>query len=101
LTEFPFLGYDKFESKKGEEMETIKLTVDSRKRISLTKLLPKGKISSVRAYKKDDRIILEPMVEIPVREVWLYENKTALIKVKTGLSQKGTVKRGSFAKHAK
>ena len=82
-------------------MEAIKLTVDSRKRISLTKLLPEGKISSVRAYKEEERIILEPMVEIPAREVWLYENKAALKKVKTGLSQKGTIKRGSFAKYAK
>ena len=86
---------------KGEKMETIKLTVDSRKRISLTKLLPGGKISSVRAYKEDERIILEPMVEIPAREVWLYENRAALEKVKKGLSQKGTIKRGSFAKYAK
>ena len=82
-------------------METIKLTVDSKKRISLTKLLPTGKISSVKAYKEDDRIILEPMVEIPAREVWLYENKAALEKVKKGLSQKGKIKRGSFAKYAK
>lgn len=82
-------------------METIKLTVDSKKRISLTKLLPGGKISSVRAYKENDRIILEPMVEIPAREVWLYENRAALEKVKKGLSQKGTIKRGAFAKYAK
>ena len=82
-------------------METIKLTIDSRKRISLTKLLPAGKISSVKAYKEEDRIILEPMVEIPAREVWLYENKAALEKVKKGLLQKGTTKRGSFAKYSK
>ncbi len=82
-------------------MDTIKLTVDSRKRISLTKLLPGGKISSVRAYRENERIVLEPMVEIPAREVWLYEKKAALKKVKTGLSQKGTVKRGSFAKYVK
>ena len=82
-------------------METIKLTVDSKKRISLTKLLPAGKISSVKAYKEDDRIILEPMVEIPAREVWLYENKAALEKVKKGLSQKGKIKRVSYAKYTK
>jgi len=82
-------------------METIKLTVDSKKRISLTKLLPGGKISSVRAYKENEKIILEPMVEIPSREIWLYENEAALKKVKKGLSQKGTIKRGSFAKYAK
>jgi len=82
-------------------MNTIKLTVDSKKRISLTKLLPAGRISSVTAYKEDDKIILEPMVEIPAREAWLYENKTALEKVKRGLSQKGTIKRRSFAKYTK
>jgi hypothetical protein len=82
-------------------MEMMKLTVDSRKRISLTKLLPEGKISSVRAYREDDKIILEPMVEIPVREVWLYKNKGALEKVRKGLSQKGTIKRGSFGRYAK
>jgi len=89
---------------KGEEqkkMETVKLTVDSRKRVSLTKLLPEGKVSSVRAYRENDKIVLEPMVEIPAREVWLYENKSALEKVKRGLSQKGKIKRGAFAKYAK
>ena len=55
----------------------------------------------MRAYKENDRIILEPMVEIPAREVWLYENKTALEKVKKGLSQKGTIKQGSFSKYSK
>lgn len=82
-------------------MEKIKLTVDSRKRISLTKLLPAGKISSVKAFKEEDRIILEPMVEIPAREAWLYENRTALEKVKKGLSQKGVIKGRSFAKYAR
>ena len=82
-------------------MQAIKLAVDSRRRISLTKLLPEGKISSVRAYREEERIILEPMVEIPAREVWLYENKEALRKVKTGLSQKGGIKRGPFVKYTK
>ena len=82
-------------------MEKIKLPVDSRKRISLTKLLPAGKISSVKAFKEDDKIILEPMVEIPAREAWLYENPTALEKVKKGLLQKGEIKRRSFAKYAR
>ena len=82
-------------------MEAVKLVVDSRKRISLTKLLPEGRISSVRASRENDRIILEPMVEIPAREAWLYANKDALERVRRGLSQKGKVKRGSFAKFAK
>ena len=82
-------------------MKAINLSVDSKKRISLTKLLSAENVSSVRAYVEDDKIILEPMVEIPVREAWLYQNKPALKKVRTGLSQRGTVKRESFAKYLK
>ena len=47
-----------------------------------------------------DNIVLEPMVEIPARELWLYENIEALAKVKTGLSQRGTIERGSFSRYA-
>ncbi len=81
-------------------MKTVNLTVDSRKRVSLGKLLPELPVSSVRAHLEGDKIILEPMVEIPAREAWLYQNKIALSKVKTGLSEKGTIKRGPFAGYA-
>ena len=82
-------------------MDVISLTVDSKKRISLTKLLPPGNIRSVRAYTDGLRIVLEPMMEVPVEEAWLFESRDSLKKVLTGLSQKGSVKRGSFAKYAK
>jgi hypothetical protein len=82
-------------------MIRISLTLDSKKRISLTKLLPPGNIRSVQAYTEGHRIVLEPMMEIPVDEAWLFENKGALKKVLTGLSQKGSVKRGSFSRYTK
>jgi hypothetical protein len=82
-------------------MNVISLTVDSKKRISLTKLLPPGNIRSVQAYTEGHRIVLEPMMEVPVEEAWLFKNKDALKRVLTGLSQKGSVKRGSFARRAK
>ncbi len=80
-------------------MKAIHLPLDSKNRITLTKLLTDANISSVMAYRDDHKIILEPMVEIPAKEIWLYKNKEALMKVRKGLSQKGTVKRGSFAKY--
>jgi hypothetical protein len=80
-------------------MEFVNLAVDSRKRISLTKLLPNLPVSSVKAHLEGDKIILEPMVEIPAAELWLYKNREALNKVHTGLSQKGSIKRGSFKEH--
>ena len=82
-------------------MTSISLTLDSKKRISLTKLLPPGNIRSVQAYTEGHRIVLEPMMEVPVDEAWLFENREALKKVLTGLSQKGSVKRGSFSRYAK
>jgi hypothetical protein len=82
-------------------MTSISLTLDSKKRISLTKLLPPGNIRSVQAYTEGHRIVLEPMMEIPVDEAWLFENREALKKVLTGLSQKGSIKRGSFSRYAK
>lgn len=48
------------------------------------------------------RIILEPLVEIPAYEKWLFDNKIALNKVVKGLqdSAKGRVSsRGSFSKY--
>ena len=81
-------------------MKTVNLSVDSRKRISLSKLLPDLPVSSVRAYLDDGKIILEPMVEIPAREAWLYQNEKAIESVRTGLSEKGTIKRNSFAEYA-
>ncbi|MBL8028597.1 MAG: hypothetical protein JNL74_19385 [Fibrobacteres bacterium] len=80
-------------------MHTLTLAVDSRKRICLSRLFDIDNVSSVRAYRKDDKIILEPMVEIPAHEAWLYKNKESLNKVKQGLEQKGSIKRGSFSKH--
>lgn len=79
--------------------KTISLTVDSRKRICISKLLDELDISSVKAYKSDGKIILEPMVEISANEVWLYKNKEALAKVRKGLSQEATISRGSFSKY--
>lgn len=82
----------------------LRLTLDARKRVSLAKLLPTQEICSFRAYTEGDKIILEPMAEIPARELWLYKNPKALKDVKEGLQQskEGKVrKRGSFAKYAK
>lgn len=46
------------------------------------------------------KIILEPYVEIPANEKWLFDNKTALKKVTQGLEDQAKrliLKRGSFA----
>jgi hypothetical protein len=52
---------------------------------------------------KEHRIILDPLVEIPAREKWLFDNKPALKAVKQGLEEvkKGKLHDlGDFAKYS-
>ena len=86
-------------------MKNVCLAVDSRNRVCLTKLTKKLPARFL-AYLKDGKIILEPLVEVPKDEAWLFEpeNKEILEQVKKGLSQvktKKLVSRGSFAKYRK
>lgn len=83
-------------------MADLVLNLDSKNRVSLTKLLKYPEVESVKAsISGEGDIILKPMVSIPARERWLYDNKKALASVKRGLSQKATIYRGSFSKYAK
>ncbi len=73
----------------------LRLTLDARKRISLAKLLPDYEITSLKAYIEGNKIILEPMAEIPAHELWLYKNPKAYQSVQRGLDQaeKGKTKK--------
>jgi hypothetical protein len=74
---------------------------DAKGRITLG-ALAKGISGFVVSYDKAHRIVLEPLVEIPAREQWLFKNKTALAQVRRGLKQSAdghTTTRGSFAKY--
>ena len=79
------------------------LRPDSKGRITLGKEYVEG-VSSFRVTETaDNKIILEPQVEIPAREMWLFENKEALSKVKKGLqdSKEGKLSsKGSFSQFA-
>ncbi|MDZ4676562.1 MAG: hypothetical protein SGI74_03550 [Oligoflexia bacterium] len=79
------------------------LRPDSKGRVTLGSLA-KG-ISSFTVHQDSDgSLVLEPQVEIPAKEKWLFENKTALSSVRRGLkeSAEGKVKSlGSFSKYAK
>jgi len=52
---------------------------------------------------KDHKLILEPYVEMPASEKWLFDNKAALAKVKSGLEDAAAGRLndiGSFAEYA-
>jgi hypothetical protein len=83
--------------------QEFRLTLDARKRVNLSKLMPDFEVSSFKAHTEGNKIILEPMAEIPAEEVWFFNNPTALKQVQKGLQQskEGKVrKRGSFAQYA-
>jgi len=74
---------------------------DNKGRVHLGKLTD-GISSFSIEVDKDHRIILEPLVEIPAREKWLFNNKSALESVKKGLQEakeKDTHDLGSFKKY--
>lgn len=74
--------------KQQRPKKKVGLTLDSRNRVCLTLFLPEGlDVTSYKAYREGDKIILEPMTEIPAREAWLYQNPKALASVLEGLKQ--------------
>ena len=78
----------------------MRLNLDARKRINLTKLLPNIDIHTVKAYTEGNKIILEPLAEIPAHELWLHQNPDALLSLQQGIKQakEGKLRnRGSFA----
>ncbi|MFH0753199.1 MAG: hypothetical protein V2A70_01385 [Candidatus Omnitrophota bacterium] len=70
------------------------LTIDSRKRIPLGKVLPDNDVTLFDVKVEGGRIILEPMRAVPDSEAWLYKNPKALDSVMKGLkdSAQGRVK---------
>lgn len=85
-----------------ERIKTTILRPDKKGRITLNKLMIKGTSSFRAIVDEKNRIILEPQVDIPLSESWLYNNPIALEAVKQGLteSKDGKLENlGSFAQY--
>ena len=82
--------------------ESVYLKVDTRNRISLTKL-SKDLSSIYKARIHENKIILEPVQEMPEDEAWLFlpENKKILARIKKSLKEDATIDLGSFKKYLK
>jgi hypothetical protein len=79
-----------------------RLRPDAKGRITLGKLA-EG-VSSYRVRRQaNGKIVLEPFLEIPADEQWLWDNKEALASVRRGLadSKAARVTRMSFKKYLK
>lgn len=64
--------------------EVATRTIDERNRLTLGEL-PEG-LKRVRIYKNDrGEVLLQPVIEIPASEAWLFRNEEALKSIKKGL----------------
>jgi len=90
-------------SESAKARGAYRLRPDSKGRITLGKLA-EG-VSSYRARRQPDgKIILEPFMEIPADERWLWENKKALESVMKGIADAKAgrvVSKGPFKKYLK
>ena len=80
-----------------EEVSTH--TVDDRHRITLGELLKDTR--RVRIYRNTrGELLLQPVVEVPAAEAWLFQNQEALTAVKQGLEDaaKGRISRVNLDK---
>ena len=72
-----FIIHDEF-----KEIDTR--TIDERNRLTLGELM-KG-YKRVRLYKNErGEVLLQPIVEIPASELWLYQNRDAMESVLQGI----------------
>ncbi|MDP2970249.1 MAG: hypothetical protein Q8P64_13730 [Deltaproteobacteria bacterium] len=75
--------------------EVATRTIDERNRLTLGEL-PEG-LKRVRIYKNDrGEVLLQPVIEIPASEAWLFRNEEALESVKKGLKDASEGKISKF-----
>lgn len=86
--------------------KSLSVNMDMKQRICLTRLLTKEErenFSTFRIYRDGGKIILEPVIEIPEKDHWIYKNPDALASLMKGIkdAEEGKLHDlGSFAKYA-
>lgn len=76
-------NYKKKLVKEGSSMKKVRLRVDSRNRICLTKV-SKQITNQFSAYEEEGKIILEPLFEVSFEDAWLLspQNKEYIQELK-------------------
>lgn len=82
------------------------VNMDNKHRISLTRVLSqeeKDHFSSFRMYREGGRIVLEPVIQIPEKNHWIYKDPKALASLMKGIkdAEEGRLyDLGSFSQYA-
>jgi hypothetical protein len=99
LTHFPICGIIDYESRKSYvkrvimKIEKNYVKIDSRNRITIPKGMVKDLAHIYKIYEKSGNIILEPVMQVPIEERWLFDpqNKELVEELKKALKQKADV----------
>lgn len=68
--------------------QTRTINMDDKQRISLTRILSKEEKENhypFRMYHEGAKIILEPVIEVPSKDHWIYKNPEALASLMKGI----------------
>jgi hypothetical protein len=79
------------------------LALDSKKRVSLTRVIADAGITFNIYVNKLGQIVLDPQKSVPAHEAWIFEDKKVLSSLRRGLKQAAqgkTKSLGSFARYA-
>jgi hypothetical protein len=86
--------------------QTITVNMDSKQRVSLSRMLSKEEkdsYNSFRIYRERGKIILEPVFQVPEKDHWIYKDPKALKSLLKGIKdvEEGRLHDlGSFSKYA-
>lgn len=84
---------------------TVSVNMDAKQRICLTRVLSKEErdnFNTFRIYRDGGKIVLEPVIEIPQQDHWIYKDPKALASLMRGIkdAEEGRLHDlGSFAKY--
>ena len=86
--------------------KSLSVNMDTKQRVCLTRLLTKEErenFSTFRIYREGGKIVLEPVIEVPEKDHWIYRNPKALSSLMKGIKdfEEGKLQDlGSFAQYA-
>lgn len=92
MTHLPICGILNIKEKLMK-IEKNYVKIDSRNRITIPKGLSKGLADLYKIYEERGNIVLEPVIEVPKEEKWLFDpqNKELVEGLKKALKQKADI----------
>ena len=106
LWEISTLVNIKISKEDGMKKQSSTVKMDNKQRVCVTRALSKEErenFSSFRMYREGGKIILEPIIEVPAKDHWIYNDPKALASLMRGIkdAEEGRLNDlGSFAKDA-